>query len=336
MSQGNTRQRPSSRTASPPPRHRGPGGATLAVVFLAFFALALAVLLRGFVAERLLVAPADQYSKAVLQAPNATYVDGATGTVRRGATLTLTSTLRGDVKAAKDDTVVWDTFLVLEDLQNQAKVEISESRLAFDRRTAAMVNCCGGVNVPAGGGPVYGLFFPIGVEKKTYAVYDTSTKKAWPMRFEGTENRDGRELYRYSQQVDETNLGQYRSPVPSTLLGLPGKARNVTVDRWYRATVTSWIDPRSGITVDRRQQITSTLKGQNGQGQLVVADLDLRMDDATRKSLGEKADSAAASALYLRTIGPASALGVSVLLFLLAAVLLVRRRRARSLANEPF
>ncbi|MFB4314237.1 DUF3068 domain-containing protein [Actinomadura sp. 21ATH] len=336
MSQGNTRQRPSSRTASPPPQRRGPGVSTLVVVFLAFFALALAVLLRGFVADRLLVAPANIHTKATLTATNATYFDRGTVKPRTGVTLTLTSTSRGDVKAAKDGVVVWDNFLALQDLQNQTNVELKEYRLAFDRSSARLVDCCNTHAKAAASQTAYGLFFPVGIEKKAYNVYDASTQRAWPMQFQGTETRDGREVYRFVQEISDTNVGQNPEPVPSTLLGIPGKAQNVAADRWYRATVTSWIDPRSGITVDRRQQVVSTMKGQNGQGQLVVADMDLRMDDATKRTLADRADKAGTSAMYLRTVGPAVALGVSVLLFVLAAVLLVRQRRARSLAREPF
>jgi hypothetical protein len=320
-----------------PPAERGrPGVSTLIVLFLAFFALALAILLRTFVAGQLLVAPADQYSKAKLEATNAIYFDASTVSTRTGAVLTLTSTLRGDVKAAKDGNVVWDSFLALEDLQNQKQVKITEERLAFDKKTAELVNCCKTTAKVAGGGPAYGLFFPVGIEKKTYNVYDSSTARAWPMRFVGTETKNGTEVYRFTQQIPETNVGKYERAVPSTLLGIPGKARDIPVDQYYRAEVTSWIEPRSGVTVDRRQQITSKLKGQDGQGELVVADADLKMSEATQKELADKADEAATSATFLRTTGPAISLGVSVLLFVLGALLLARHRRTKALASEPF
>jgi hypothetical protein len=339
MSQGNTRHRPSSRSAPPPAQRGRPGVSTLIVLFLAFFALTLAILLRTLLADQILVAPANQYARAELQAANATYFDASIVAARSGVTMTLTSTVRGNVKdskAAKGDTVVWDTFLALEDLQNGNKVEISEERIAFDRKTAEMVDCCKATGKPTPGEPTYGLFFPVGIEKKTYNVYDFSSNKAWPMRFDGTEKRGGMEVYRFVQRIDETNRGQYERPLPSNLLGLPGKSRDVPVDSYFGGTMTAWIEPRSGVLVDRRQQVTSSLKTKDGQGRLLVADLDLRMSEKTQKDLRDKAETAASAKTLLKTTGPAVSVVVSVLLFALGAFLLIRRRRTQALANEPF
>lgn len=334
MSQGNTRQRSSAPPVPPPAGRKGPGIATMVVVFLAFFALALAFLLRGLVADRILVAPANLHSKTELEATNATYFNRATLKMQTGATVTLTSTARGDVKAskaAKDGVVVWDSFIALEDLANDADLDIKESRSAFDRKTARLVDCCETDTKPTPGqATLGGTFYPVGIEKKTYNVYDASTGKGWPMRYEATETRDGMEVYRFVQEIPETNTGRNATPVPSTLLGLPGPSRDVPADRWYTATVTTWIEPRSGVTVDRRQKVTTTMKGADGQGSLTVADIDLRMVADDRKKLTDKAESTAFAATLLRTAGPAVSLGAGILLFILAAFLVARGRRSGS------
>jgi hypothetical protein len=300
--------------------------------------LAAAALLRFFVADRVLAAPGNVYTETQLQAVNASYFDAGTGQPRSGATVTLTSTVRGDARASTGDRAVWDAFAVLEDLQNRRQLDITQFRMVFDRRSAALVNCCRATAVPVPGGPTtYGLFFPIGVEKRAYNVYDVETGRSWPMRFEGTETIEGMEVYRYVQRIDQTNVGEQSGGVPSTLLGLPGPNRTVPADRWYGGTTTMWIEPRSGVLVDRRQQISSSVRGRDGQGDLVTAEIDLRMTEADRRELAGRAQDTATAALWLRTAGPITALAAGLLLLALAAVAARARRRPRqTLIEEPF
>ncbi|MFC5751552.1 DUF3068 domain-containing protein [Actinomadura rugatobispora] len=344
MSQGRTRRRsPASspepapaRPGRPPGRRGGPGAAAVVVLAVAFFALALAVLLRFFVADRLLVAPTDAYTRAELRANGATYFDRRALKPRTGADLTLTTTVRGNVRASNGDVAVWDTFAVLEDLANGNQIDISQHRMAFDRRTAGLVNCCGATAKPPSGPPVYGTFLPIGVGKRAYQVHDTSTGRAWPMRYEATETIGGLRTYRYTQRIEETRIGEQSGGVPSTLLGLPGPSRTVAADRYYRGTVTAWVEPRTGAIVDRRQRVTSTVRGRDGQGELLAADFDLRMSPETRRALIARAEDSAGTVTLLRTTGPITGLVAGLVLLGLGTVLLVRRRRRDELANEPF
>ena len=349
MSRGNTRPtvperspaRPGGRSedrsgGSPGRRRRGPGIATAVVLAMAFFALTLAALLRFFVADRLLVAPADAYSRARLTAPNATYFDRQALKPRTGATLTLTTTVRGDVRASRGEVVVWDSFTVLEDLETGTQLDISQHRMAFDRRTAGLVDCCGTTAKPPAGQRAYGLFFPIGVDKRTYPVYDPATGRAWPMRYEATETVGGLRVYRYTQRIEETRLGEQPGGVPSTLLGLPGPARSVPADRYHRGTVTAWLDPRTGMLVDRRQQITTTVRARDGRGEMVAAEFDLRMAPETRRALVARADETARSVTMVRVVAPSAALVAGLVLLGSGAALLVRDRRRAALADDPF
>ena len=67
-------------------------------------------------------------------------------------------------------------------------------RFAFNRRTGQLVDCCGAsVNgdksVRQTG--LVGYVFPIGTQKQTYQVFDTTLKKTMPFVYSGTTTVDG-------------------------------------------------------------------------------------------------------------------------------------------------
>jgi hypothetical protein len=346
MTDANTRHLSPERPSGPPtpqgaraggdgPRRRRPGVLAIVVLALACFALAAAALLRFYISDQIVRAPRNVHSISQLVGTNSRYFDTSIGQPRNGATVTLTATIRGDTEAATDDTAVWETATVLEDIpngktvsNNNRQLELGQFRLAFDRKTATLVNCCRSTATPAPGGPeMYGgSFFPFGMERRTYNVWDSETNRAWPMRFEGTDTVEGMEVYRYVQRVDPTNTGPAPATVPSTLLGLPGPQRLLPADRWYAGTVTTWIEPRSGVVVDRRQQITSSVRGRNGQGEFITAQLDLRLTAQDRQELVDQASGASTSILWLRTAGPLLALGLGLVLLVVAAALIARPR----------
>ena len=106
--------------------------------------------------------------------------------------------------------------------------------------------------------------------------------------------------------------------VPTSLLGISGPSRNVVADRYWAATNTFWVDPRTGVLVDEEVNGQSYLTAPNGQGRLVAVDLDLRMDQASRQSLAAQANKNASSITMVSLAGPLG-LGVLGLLLLVAA-----------------
>src|SRR3954469_15468063 len=98
------------------------GGAmrrTLGVVLIAVgaFLLVLAPLIRFQTADKLIQAPAGQYSISKLSAENAEYFSVGDLKVLTG-TLDITVTTRGDVAESKGDNVVWDQFTAVTDVTN--------------------------------------------------------------------------------------------------------------------------------------------------------------------------------------------------------------------------
>jgi len=135
--------------------------------------------------------------------------------------------------------------------------------------------------------------------------------------------------YRFTQRIPVTVVQQMPG-VPTSLLGLPGPARNVVADRTFQASNTFWVDPRTGVPVKAEERIRSVLQGPGGQGRLMVADADLTMTPDSQRALAAVARQNAASITTLRQTGPLGGLILGFLLVLAGTVPLRRLpRRAR-------
>jgi hypothetical protein len=251
------------------------------------------VLLRFYAAPRLIAAPPGFNITISLVAPHASYFDEATLTTQRDAALTYNETIRGDPGASTGTTAVWDQFTVLEDLKRNVQLIATFQRSAFNRRTGELTNCCGA-----------------SVNDDTQVVQGLLT-------------------YRFTQRIPVTVVQQMPG-VPTSLLGLPGPARNVVADRTFQASNTFWVDPRTGVPVKAEERILSVLQGPGGQGRLMVADADLTMTPDSQRALAAVARQNAAFITTLRQTGPFGGLILGFLLVLAGTVPLRRLpRRAR-------
>ena len=234
------------------------------VVLLAVgaFLVVLAPLLRFQVAGKLIEAPSDQYSISKLSADNAQYFSQQDLKVLTG-NLDITVTTRGDVAESKDDHVVWDQFTAVNDVTNgRPSISLSEFRSAFNKYNGTGVNCCG-VSVDKQPVQLQGqiFLFPFGVEKKTYKVFDTSTRKAWDATFVGEDTVDGLKVYKFQQKISPTVTQTLTAP--ASVLGMtdPG---DVQVDRVYDGVITYWVEPTTGAPVKQEQQRHEVLKTADG------------------------------------------------------------------------
>ncbi|GAA4637433.1 hypothetical protein GCM10023196_091220 [Actinoallomurus vinaceus] len=303
----------------------------------AFF-LAFAALLRFYVADQVIAAPANFFQQSTLEATNASYLDTATLKVRKGVHLRAVNTIRGDVRAASGKIAVWDSFTSIEDPATKKSVEIQQQRAAFDRRTGTLYNVRGAsvggdTSVRQSG---VGLFWPIGVKKQTYQYFDLSTKRPWPATFEGEERIHGVRAYRFVQRIPPTVTESVKGGVPAALLKvkkpkrLPGydkKTGNVAADRVYDATVTLWVDPRTGGQVSQEQRIRTVLRTRDGVDRLVAGDLDLKMTDASQKSLVHVNKSQALKITLLRMVLPLGGAALGLVLLVVGLVLAIPGRQ---------
>jgi hypothetical protein len=312
----------------------------LALIGLGAFLLALAPLVRFYVAHQVIAAPLDIYEKTTLRADNATYLDTTKFKIIKGATITATNTTRGDVHAGDNKVAVWDSFTSVEDVAANAKIETQVQRAVFDRRTAELRNGRGSQvnsdsNVRQTG---VGLFWPVDVKQKTYPFFDITTKRAWPMTYAGEDRTQGIRTYRFVQAIPPTVTDTIKPGVPASLFALPPaqlsklpgydkKNNAVAVNRVYQATTTVWVDPRTGAPVNQEQQVKTTLRTSDGIDRLVVGDLDLKMTPESQKHLVDRSDSDAKYVVLFRTWLPYGGAAVGLVLLLLGLGLMISGRR---------
>jgi len=302
---------------------------------LGAFLVVAGLLLRFYAAPRLIAAPADFYAVISLADPHGSYFDQGTLTTVRNVTLTYTNTIRGDPAASTGNVAIWDSYTVLEDPKRNIQLQTTFQRSAFDRRTGELSDCCGAsvnddTQVRQDGIGV--VFWPIGARETTYQVYDTNTERAWPAEYSGTAVVQGLTTDVFTQRIPATVVQQLPG-IPTSLLGLPGPARNIVADRTFQADNTFWVDPRTGVPVDAIERIVSVLHAPSGQGQLMVASADLKMTPASQRWLADLSRRNATSIDTLRLTGPLGGITAGLLLLCAGIVpgrLLRLARRQRS------
>ena len=210
------------------------------------------------------------------------------------------STTLADAEASTKDVVVFhNSSCLVRDPDGNAPdcvaAEDPDDRLvsagtdvfATDRRTGMAVNDAEGL--PADAEEKSGLInkFPFDVEQKTYPFWDSYVGKAIDTTFEGVEEIDGLETYKFQYTVEDGDI---------EIGGEPGK---------YDTTKTMWIDPVTGAIQDQEQHLVQKMP----DGQTVV-DLNFEFTDET---VAANVESAKDSGSRLALIGKAVPLGAGVL-----------------------
>jgi Porin PorA len=260
--------------------------------------------------------------------------------VRTGQQLTATRTVHGDAPAGNSDTAVWDVFLQVTAGEDKL-LSATTDRVAFDRRTQQAVHCCGenvnGDKLAHHQGIEYK--FPFGAKKQTYNYFDTTLRRATLMEFQGEEKVAGIDVYRYVQRIDPTKIAEL--DVPGRLFSRAEPA--VPSDRIYSNTRTVWVEPASGVIVKGQEEQYSTVRAQQGSGEMVVTDATLVFTDETVDEQADKASEVRTSIAVLTVVGPLASALLGVVLLVIGAVLLRRpeepgaggKHRAEEREPEP-
>ncbi|MBV2362144.1 DUF3068 domain-containing protein [Streptomonospora nanhaiensis] len=295
---------------------------TVAVVCIALgvFCLALAPMLRYWMAESLMRAPLDQYSRTVNHGEGVTYFNAEEMESIENATVEAYTTVRGDVAASSDDIAVWDQFTWVEDIERDFAFQSTYRRAGHDRVTGEGVDCCdASVNDDAveQSGQIYK--FPFLTEQRDYEFFDTTSRLTRPITFEGVEEVNGVETYRFEQVIEDVKIGE--RTLPADLLGMDQEG-DVTGDEMYSITRTYWIEPTTGAPIglseDQHRAVVV-----DGEERLVLFDGEMVWDEQTIENNIENARQGMTVLPLLRTTLPIVLLVAGVALVALGGVLMI-------------
>ena len=226
---------------------------------LGAFLIVAAAMCRFYLPGHVIKFPLNEYSVSSLTGTNVSYFSQQTGAVVKGATVRATSTVQGDVRAGSSSTAVWNNVTGLFDVTNPTQVPISYSteRLAFDRRTGLLVNCCGAAigtkQLKMSG---QGYVWPIGVQQRTYQIFDTTLLKPESAQFVGASTVDGLSVYIFVENVNNQQIGSIS--LPGSLVGITDQA-TVTLPEYLSSNDTYYVDPGTGSPVKLIESQNETL-----------------------------------------------------------------------------
>ncbi|MEU4389398.1 DUF3068 domain-containing protein [Kribbella sp. NPDC023855] len=291
------------------------------MIALGIFFVGIAALAKFYAYPTLAVAPADQVAHTVSTGPDATIFSVADLAEKKGVTLEARRTVRGDVKAAQDiskklnrDVVVFDTAVVTDDEPNYqfpddktdtSKLPLSfvQERVVLDAHTGEAVRWTDAETgeyistslekadrkTAENGGDEFfrgheGLVlkFPFGTEKKEYKFWDSTTRKAFPIKYKGEDKLQGLPVYVFEQEVPKQEIPLAKPlMVPAKVVGETGDAA-VEVKRSYQNTRTLWIEPVTGAIIKGQEKQLASLEF-NGEPRATATEVTIAYDDATVK-----------------------------------------------------
>jgi hypothetical protein len=199
------------------------------------------------------------------------------------------------------------------------------------------VDCCGahvGGNTSIHQTGLSGYVWPIGTQRQTYNVFDTTLNRPMPYTYAGMSTVHGIGVYRFVERVPHSRAGS--QTLPGSLVGSPGQA-SVTMPEYYTATNTDYVDPRTGAILDVTETQKLTLEDATGAQRLLLFNGTLAMTPQSVQTAVNLDQSGRNKLTLLKVVLPIVA-GVLGLVALVGGILLVRRpagQHRRDEAAEP-
>jgi DUF3068 family protein len=302
---------------------RRPVGVTL--TGLGAFLLVLALMSHFFLPGQLIKFPLNEYTVSSLSGQNMTYFSESSVSEVNGATVRVVATTQGNVSAGTSSTAIWTTNTGVFDVTHGGNpgtpISYSSQTLAFDRRTGVLVNCCGaeiGTAHPHFSGQ--GVVWPIGVQKRTYQIFDTTLLKPEPAVYSGTSTVDGMNVYVFVEHVNHAQYGTVT--VPGSLVG--SSQSEVTLPEIMNSTNTYDVDPGTGSPVKISENESETLEDPStGATALTLFAGVLTTTPGSVQSAVNTASSSDTEISSVQVIGPLVAGLVAIVLLVFGVLLLV-------------
>ncbi len=290
-----------------------------------------AILLPTWVTGQVVKFPLNEYETATLAASNASYFSPGSLSEKTGVSMEATYTIKGDASKGSSSTAVWDEYSYVYDLTNHQAVQEMTRTFAFDRRTGQLVNCCGaslnGVATVQTG--LVGYVFPIGTQKQTYQVYDTTLKRPMPFTYSGTTTVGGVQVYEFVENVTPVQIAT--QSVPGSFVG--SSAAVVSAPEFDQLHLIYYVDPDTGALLDVNEDQTLTLHNPDtGAVALVLFDADLIATPASVHQIVGLDSSGRNELTLLETTLPLT-LGIVGGVALLAGIFLGRKPRGEQAAS---
>jgi hypothetical protein len=276
----------------------------LVLTGLGVFLIVVALAAEFFVPGQAVKFPLNEYNKSTLIAKDASYFSQKTVTEESGVTLQATNTTLGNVADANtigsSSTAVWESYTAVEDLTHHTPVETPAegNTFAFNRRTGVLVpwsgNSVDGKHVAVSG---QSSVWPIGSQKQTYPVYDTTLGKPVMFHYTGMSTVQGVATYLYVANVPGQQVGTVT--LPGSLVGLTAPV--VTLPEFYTVHETYSVDPVTGDPLYVNEHVQQVLKTPSGATVLVLTNADF-ITAPSSVTAGVNTDNSARSKISLLTV----------------------------------
>jgi hypothetical protein len=312
-------------------------------LFLGAFVLALAVLSKFYMYDRLAVVPLNNVSTNTAETAegnDAEYLNAAEGLIITNGPLKNTKYVTGDVDASKKasdeldrDVAVWKIYdctaaPTFDCASGETALSATQDVVAFDRHTGQTVKWSGNEVQTEGEtikpAPFEGLYFkfPFGAEKKTYQFWDGTLQKATPAKYVGEGEVKGMKVYKYRQTIEPVVTGPI--DVPGSLVG--SAEPTVTADQVYSSVTDYSVDPVTGVVLVGQTAQDNYLEV-DGERKLTTTKATLKYTDKTTSDSVDEYKSKAMLLSAVKTWIPIGGLVLGLVLIVGGALAVFRRGR---------
>jgi Porin PorA len=290
--------------------------------------LGAALAVRLFLVPGLVKLPLDQKAAPVAQGTNISFFDIGEQEQLEGLEATVQQRVQGDPTAdgASGDVAVWNFGSVMTATDGTV-LNASTYRVCLDRHTAEAVTDCPSTHVDNDrGATITGLTltFPFGTEQRDYDVFNATTGRAFTAEFQGVEELEGVEVYKFVQTVPETVISE--TQVPAAMAGESGDG-TVDAEIVYSNVRTMWVEPASGVIVTAEEHPDTVLRGPDGSTGVTILAGDFSASAKTLADGVERANDTRSKITLVQTVLPLVLAGLGVLLLIAAGLLLARAAR---------
>jgi hypothetical protein len=305
----------------------------LGLLGLGAFLLAAALAVRLFLEPALVKLPLDQTAEPTAQGTDVEFFDLAAARQLTGLEADVRQRVEGDPgsDAAGDDVAVWNFGSTVTSTDGTL-LNASTYRVCVDRRSAEAVDCSVDHVDYDDDVAVEGLTltFPFGTEQKDYDVFNSTTRQAFPATFQGVEELEGLEVYRFEMVVPETVIRS--TQVPAALVGSDEQG-TVEAEVVYSNERTIWVEPTSGVIVTSEETPNTVLRGPDGDTAATILAGTFAGDQDTVAAGVARAEDFRGQISLVKTVLPLVLVGLGLVVLLIGA-LLIRRARGGAHRDE--